>query len=219
MAGRPRRKPESTQFGRRSSTAARPRCPLPRSPTPPATDGSGRRSCPASDAVPSCWPKHATSTNSDGRMVLGIGDGTKRMISDWQSVADTDARALRIEELVPLIRRIWNLHDGPARHQGRFYTVNLIPSGPVDPPTRAIPIITAAADRESQRRGDRGCPRPEAPRHARSSARAGGSRGTRPRTPPGCRPAAAAGRAGRRIPPAPPDPAAGRRSRLRPRSE
>lgn len=47
-------------------------------------------------------------------MVLGIGDGTKRMISDWQSVADTDARALRIEELVPLIRRIWNLHDGPA---------------------------------------------------------------------------------------------------------
>lgn len=81
---------------------------------------------------------------SDGRIVLGIGNGTKRMMSDWHSVADTDAPALRIEELVPLVRRIWNLHDGPVQHRGRFYNMNLIPSGPVDPPTRAIPIITAA---------------------------------------------------------------------------
>ncbi|MBX8688785.1 luciferase [Mycobacterium vulneris] len=81
---------------------------------------------------------------SDGRIVLGIGNGTKRMMSDWHSVADTEAPALRIEELVPLIRRIWNLHDGPVQHRGRFYNMNLIPSGPVDPPARAIPIITAA---------------------------------------------------------------------------
>lgn len=35
---------------------------------------------------------------SGGRVVLGIGNGTKRMISDWHSVADVSAPALRIEE-------------------------------------------------------------------------------------------------------------------------
>ncbi|GBE68169.1 luciferase-like protein [Mycobacterium sp. MFM001] len=81
---------------------------------------------------------------SGGRIVLGIGNGTKRMMSDWHSVADTSAPALRVEELVPLIRRIWNLHEGPIRHEGRFYKMNLVPSGPVEPPARDIPIITAA---------------------------------------------------------------------------
>jgi alkanesulfonate monooxygenase SsuD/methylene tetrahydromethanopterin reductase-like flavin-dependent oxidoreductase (luciferase family) len=66
------------------------------------------------------------------------------MMSDWHSVADTDAPALRIEELVPLIRHIWNLYEGPIRHEGRFCRMNLVPTGPVDPPTRDIPIITAA---------------------------------------------------------------------------
>ncbi|MBY0291540.1 LLM class flavin-dependent oxidoreductase [Mycolicibacterium gadium] len=81
---------------------------------------------------------------SGGRIVLGIGNGTARMMSDWHSVGDTSAPALRMEELVPLIRRIWNLHDGPVRHEGRFYRMNLVPSGPVAPPSREIPIITAA---------------------------------------------------------------------------
>src|SRR5574337_104764 len=58
---------------------------------------------------------------SNGRVVLGIGNGTKRMMSDWHGVADTSAPALRMEELVPLVRRIWNLHEGPVRHEGRFY--------------------------------------------------------------------------------------------------
>ncbi|WP_459981227.1 LLM class flavin-dependent oxidoreductase, partial [Mycobacterium avium] len=51
---------------------------------------------------------------------------------------------LRVEELVPLIRRIWNLHEGPVRHEGRFYNMNLVPTGPVEPPARNIPIVTAA---------------------------------------------------------------------------
>lgn len=81
---------------------------------------------------------------SGGRVVLGLGNGTKRMMSDWHSVADVSAPALRIEELVPLIRRIWNLHEGPVHHHGRFYNMNLIPTGPVEPPQRQIPIMTAA---------------------------------------------------------------------------
>lgn len=80
---------------------------------------------------------------SNGRVVLGIGNGTKRMMSDWHSVADTSAPALRMEELVPLIRRIWNLHHGPVRHEGRFYRMNLVPTGELEAPQRAIPIVTA----------------------------------------------------------------------------
>lgn len=80
---------------------------------------------------------------SNGRLVLGIGNGTKRMMSDWHGVADISAPALRMEELVPLIRRIWNLHEGPIHHEGRFYRMNLVPSEAVKPPQRKIPIVTA----------------------------------------------------------------------------
>ncbi|MDI3312754.1 MAG: LLM class flavin-dependent oxidoreductase [Mycobacterium sp.] len=80
---------------------------------------------------------------SNGRVVLGIGNGTKRMMSDWHGVADTSAPALRMEELVPLVRRIWNLHEGPIHHEGRFYRMNLVPTEAVKPPQRRIPIITA----------------------------------------------------------------------------
>jgi probable F420-dependent oxidoreductase len=80
---------------------------------------------------------------SGGRLVLGIGNGTKRMMSDWHGVADTSAPALRMEELVGLVRRIWNLHEGPIRHEGRFYTMNLVPTEEVPPPKRNIPIVTA----------------------------------------------------------------------------
>ena len=79
----------------------------------------------------------------NGRLVLGIGNGTKRMMSDWHGVSDTSAPALRMEELVPLVRRIWNLHDGPVHHDGRFYTMHLTPTSDVEPPQRQIPIITA----------------------------------------------------------------------------
>jgi probable F420-dependent oxidoreductase len=80
---------------------------------------------------------------ASGRIVLGLGNGTRRMMSDWHGIADTSAPALRMEELVGLIRKIWNLHQGPVRHEGRFYRMNLVPTGAVEPPRRAIPIVTA----------------------------------------------------------------------------
>lgn len=80
---------------------------------------------------------------SGGRVVLGLGNGTRRMMSDWHGVGDTSAPALRMEELVPLVRRIWNLHEGPVRHEGRFYRMNLVPTEHVEPPARAVPIVTA----------------------------------------------------------------------------
>jgi alkanesulfonate monooxygenase SsuD/methylene tetrahydromethanopterin reductase-like flavin-dependent oxidoreductase (luciferase family) len=75
---------------------------------------------------------------SHGRFVLGIGNGTRRMISDWHGL-DGDAPALRMEELVPLVRRIWRLHEGPVRHEGRFYRCRIaalddLAGGPVRDP-------------------------------------------------------------------------------------
>ncbi|MEN4472717.1 LLM class flavin-dependent oxidoreductase [Mycolicibacterium cosmeticum] len=78
-----------------------------------------------------------------GRVILGLGNGTKRMMSGWHGVTDTSAPALRMEELVGLLRRIWNLHEGPIHHDGRFYTLDLTPTGGIEPPQRTIPIITA----------------------------------------------------------------------------
>ena len=75
---------------------------------------------------------------SNRRLVLGIGNGTKRMMSDWHGVPDTSAPALRMEELVMLLRRIWNLHEGPVHHEGRFYRMNLTPTGDVEADMREI---------------------------------------------------------------------------------
>src|SRR6202008_5021663 len=57
---------------------------------------------------------------SGGRLVLGLGNGTRRMIADWHGL-DGAAPATRIEELVPLLRRLWRLNEAPVDHEGRFY--------------------------------------------------------------------------------------------------
>ena len=74
---------------------------------------------------------------SGGRFVLGIGNGTRRMISDWHGL-DGDAPATRMEELVPLLRRIWRLHEGPIDHEGRFYRLRI----------RALDAMTSEAPRD-----------------------------------------------------------------------
>lgn len=85
---------------------------------------------------------------SGGRLVLGLGTGTKGMQIGWHGVKDPEAPALRLEELVPLLRRIWKLHEGPVKHEGRFYSMNLIATAEVLPPVRErIPIFTAGVNR------------------------------------------------------------------------
>ena len=85
---------------------------------------------------------------SGGRLVLGLGTGTKGMQIGWHGVKDPESPALRLEELVPLLRRIWKLHDEPVRHEGRFYSMNLTPTAAVLPPVRErIPIYTAGVNR------------------------------------------------------------------------
>jgi probable F420-dependent oxidoreductase len=82
---------------------------------------------------------------SGGRFVLGIGNGTRRMISDWHGL-DPDAPAVRMEELVGLVRRLWRMHEGPIEHDGRFYHLHFRPTGDVAPPQREVPIYTAGVN-------------------------------------------------------------------------
>lgn len=83
---------------------------------------------------------------SRGRFILGIGNGTRRMISDWHG-QDGGAPATRMEELVPLIRAIWHLNEGPVNHEGRFYRVKISALGDLaGEPAREIPIYTAGVN-------------------------------------------------------------------------
>jgi probable F420-dependent oxidoreductase len=83
---------------------------------------------------------------SGGRFILGIGNGTRRMISDWHGL-DGEAPAVRMEELVPLLRKVWNLSEAPIDHEGRFYRLKIKPTGDVPPPLRErIPIYTAGVN-------------------------------------------------------------------------
>ena len=85
---------------------------------------------------------------SGGRLVLGLGTGTKGMQIGWHGVKDPESPAVRLEELVPLLRRIWKLHEGPVKHEGRFYSMNLTPTAEVRQPLREqIPIYTAGVNR------------------------------------------------------------------------
>lgn len=88
---------------------------------------------------------------SGGRFVLGLGTGTKRMIHDWHGF-EPDAPAVRVEELVPLLRRIWKLHEGPVEHNGRFYHVSIRPTADFRPPVRErIPVYLAGVNRRMVR--------------------------------------------------------------------
>ncbi|HEY5333661.1 MAG TPA: LLM class flavin-dependent oxidoreductase, partial [Solirubrobacterales bacterium] len=78
---------------------------------------------------------------SGGRFILGLGNGTRRMISDWHGLVG-EAPATRMEELVPLLRKIWRLPEEPVDHDGRFYRLKLAALGDSGP-VPDIPIYTA----------------------------------------------------------------------------
>jgi probable F420-dependent oxidoreductase len=81
-----------------------------------------------------------------GRLTLGLGTGTRRMQRDWHGL-DGEHPASRMEELVPLLRRLWALDRGPIDHEGRFYRLSVTPTAPVAPPLReAIPVYMAGVN-------------------------------------------------------------------------
>lgn len=83
---------------------------------------------------------------SNGRLILGLGNGTRRMISDWHGL-DGEAPATRMEELVPLLRRLWRLDEEPVHHDGRFYRVHIQALAEMTSERRReIPVYTAGVN-------------------------------------------------------------------------
>lgn len=94
---------------------------------------------------PMIWAAEARDLDelSEGRLVLGLGNGTKGMLENWLGVSG-EAPAVRMRELVEVLRKLWRLHEGPVHHDGRFYRVHLAPTAPTPPPFQErLPIWTA----------------------------------------------------------------------------
>jgi len=82
-----------------------------------------------------------------GRLLLGLGTGTRRMQQDWHGL-DGRHPAPRTEELVGLLRRLWRLHEEPIAHDGRFYRLHVRPTATPAVPLRAdIPVYLAGVNR------------------------------------------------------------------------
>ena len=82
---------------------------------------------------------------SGGRVTLGLGTGTQRMQREWHGL-DGEHAATRMEELVPLVRRLWRLDQGPIEHKGRFYSVSIQPTAPPIPVPRQVPLYMAGVN-------------------------------------------------------------------------
>ncbi len=83
---------------------------------------------------------------SGGRLALGVGTGTTRMMADWHGM-DPAGPAARMEELLPLLRQLWQLHAKPVRHDGRFYHADIAPTAEMTAPVRdRIPVFTAGVN-------------------------------------------------------------------------
>lgn len=95
--------------------------------------------------TPLMWAAEARDLDalSGGRLALGLGNGTPRMMEDWHGV-DGSSPAVRIEELVAVLKKLWLLHEGPVHHDGRFYRVHVAPPAATLPPhSPELPISIA----------------------------------------------------------------------------
>jgi alkanesulfonate monooxygenase SsuD/methylene tetrahydromethanopterin reductase-like flavin-dependent oxidoreductase (luciferase family) len=97
---------------------------------------------------PLMWAAEARDLDelSGGRLILGLGNGTATMMRNWHGTSG-EAPAARMAELITVLRKLWRLHEGPVHHDGRFYTVHVVPGADMCPPLRGhLPIWIAGVN-------------------------------------------------------------------------
>jgi len=63
---------------------------------------------------------------SGGRMILGLGSGTKSMNEGWYGQPFEPRSAAKMKEYLALLRKIWASHKGMGvRFDGEFYRINI----------------------------------------------------------------------------------------------
>jgi probable F420-dependent oxidoreductase len=98
--------------------------------------------------TPLVWAAEARDLDelSGGRILLGLGNGTAGMMENWHGLSG-ESPAVRMEELVTVLRKLWRLDQGPVHHEGRFYKVHLSPTMDTPPPYRdRLPIYVAGVN-------------------------------------------------------------------------
>lgn len=99
--------------------------------------------------TPLIWAAEARDLDelSDGRIILGLGNGTPKMMEAWHGV-NGEAPAARMSELLQVMKKLWRLHEGPVDHDGRFYSIHVNPAAGVPEPVRPeIPLWTAGVNK------------------------------------------------------------------------
>jgi probable F420-dependent oxidoreductase len=83
---------------------------------------------------------------SEGRFILGLGTGTRRMRTDWLGAPD-ERPARRLRETVGAIRAVWAAAGaGAAEYEGELVRLKVRPYGRAGQVRSAIPIYLAAVN-------------------------------------------------------------------------
>lgn len=85
---------------------------------------------------------------SGGRLVLGLGSGTKSMNEGWYGQPFESRSAAKMKECVALLRKIWSVHKGMGvRFDGEFYRINIPAFSRPRAVRERIPIYLAAVQK------------------------------------------------------------------------
>ncbi|HXX49618.1 MAG TPA: LLM class flavin-dependent oxidoreductase [Myxococcota bacterium] len=85
---------------------------------------------------------------SGGRMILGLGSGTRSMNERWYSVRFDDPPAPRMREAVQLVRAAVGAQKGGGlRFDGKYYKIDIPQYSRPGAPRAEIPIYVAAVNR------------------------------------------------------------------------